>query len=126
MKHSKSLKDYFGSFFNFLDLSGHICGLIWHLSFLIGVLNKLDNQDNESDYTRSKAEVMMLEAMSGSPGFQVLIAVWGLVVMTRFTDMFYLFYETRTLYMILVESFRDSATFLIIFLYNCFEFAIVS
>ena len=55
----------------------------------------------------------------------VMIA-WALTILLRFMDIFLLFSKTMSLYVILIESFKDSQAFLIIVAYICFFFALIS
>ena len=46
---SRTVKNYFKSFFNFVDLAGYLCNLFWGIIFLMKTQKYLaDNKDSEN------------------------------------------------------------------------------
>jgi len=64
--------------------------------------------------------------MNSIPAYNMLIVIFGLVVLGRFSQVFYMNKQTRTLFKILEVSFIQSTYFISIYLYICFSFALTS
>ena len=77
-------KSYFKSFFNYIDLTAFSCGLAWGIYFLD--LIKSNEGDNQ----------IAIEAINNSPFANLGIVLYGMIVIGRLTDIFYMFKGTRT------------------------------
>lgn len=64
--------------------------------------------------------------MRAKTKYLYMMIVWSLVVLLKSFDCFLLFTKVRSFYVILVESFKDSKPFLVIFGYICFIFALIT
>ena len=64
--------------------------------------------------------------MNSSPTYNMLIVICGLVIFGRFTCIFYMIRQTRTLFKILEVSFQNSSSFLLIFVYICIWFGMAN
>jgi len=128
--NARKLKTYFKSFHNWIDLAGYSSGLVWNIIALAKfgkclkeLLSEIDGDqalgaDDLKDL-RAKALSQVLKFMSSVPVHKILIGLNGLFLTYRSTDIFYMFKNTRTLFMILIVSFSDSKAFLIILAYIC-------
>ena len=126
---ARSFRKYSRTLMNYVDLIGHSCGLIWNIAYLIKYADIKSDLEQNSDDTASlisEIEKMTTRGMNSSPAFNMLIVTNGLVIFGRFTQVFYMIRQTRTLFKILEVSFQDSRPFILIYCYICLTFAISS
>ena len=97
----RKYKTYFSSIYNILDLTGYTCGLIWAISFLLEIKGNYTDLELEAlkddisildvQELKEKAEEMATVTMNESPLANLGIVIFGMVVIGRLTDIFFMF-----------------------------------
>ena len=116
---------YFKSLLNYLDLAAYLSGIIW-ISYYIKIFNEQKSLLHDTEDLNLAADLEATSQMRNDPMKIFMALVWSVGVCFRGMEFNLILSSLRTFYVILIESFKDAQSFLVIVAEICFIFALIT